>query len=212
MSGSMGLIAFRDGTAQHSWLGPLVKSDTAQDPRRLHGALAKNPNVDIQVFIHEAGSMVTGDREPADLPLDNAALLALAEFLDEVLSISGKSLHKAFGLGTMPVLEMSLRQAAIEFPAIFGELDLLPTFSIDPSLFVAQVDLLPRTGRRNHVLQAARSLINGRMNAITEALPNERKRKKSLWELGEIWAKGREKLADVGIADDMEQAFRALVA
>ncbi len=210
LSGSMGLIAFRDGTAQHSWLGPLVTGDTAQDPRRLHGALAKNPNVDIQVFVHETGSMVTGDAVPADSPLDNAALLVLAEFLDEVLSISGKSLHKAFGLGTMPVLEMSLRQTAIEFPVIFGELDLRPTFSIDMSLFVAQVDQLPQTGRRHHVLQAVRSLITGRVKAITEALPNERKRKKSMKELDDIWARGRNKLAEVRIADDLEPAFGAL--
>ncbi len=212
LGGRLGMVLVREGAPTNlfcsAWIQP--GGHPMESMTQLSSLLMRHPLTRLDYFSLEAAALQSQHLPVVEPPLEPAQAEALASFLAHALAESGKALDRAFGLGAGPILGKYFDEAAATFPALFGEIQLGENHSLRADELLELIDMLPITGRRSVVTLGFVEVLEGRIQAIRDALPNARKQKRVFKALLESWRAHRPWLVELGLAERLEPVFRMM--
>ncbi len=173
----------------------------------LNSVLRQHPMTRLDFFTLDSSAMQTQSLPVADKPFDSQDAEILVRFLVEAMKQMGTALTKQFGLGSGPILQKYLDLAADAYPEILSGLDYDETKSPDAEQLLQRIEQLPRTGRRDMVVEALAFILQQRARALKDALPNQRKLKKAFDPYVRLWKKQREELAKRDLSFPFESLY-----
>jgi serine/threonine protein kinase len=209
----LGMVLVRDGAISDLFCSAWCQAN-AVDPQAsitsLASLLRSHPLTRLDFYALDAGALRTQEMPVVDQPFEYADAEALVAFVSQAMRSSGEALGKQFGLGSGPILDKYLNNAVDAHPEVLEEVQYDEHKSPLPESLLGQIDRLPRTGRRQTVLDALITLLTERGRAVQDTLPAKRKRKKVMQSYLDVWNQHLPGLASQGLAEPFKPLFREL--
>ncbi len=211
----LGMVLVRDGAISELFCSAWCQAN-ATDPQAsitsLASLLRAHPLTRLDFYALDAGALRTQEMPMVDQPFEVADAEALVAFVSQAMRSSGEALGKQFGLGSGPILDKYLNNAMDAHPAVLEEVQYDEHKSPLPESLLGQIDRLPRTGRRQAVLDALLTLLTERGHAVRDTLKSKRKRKKVIQSYLDVWNQHLPGLASLGLAEPFKPLFREIGA
>lgn len=214
LGGKLGLVVLREGDVRALYGGALL-TDSSTAPTsmvQLGSALGRHPLTRLDFYSLEAAALQSRETPAMDPPLELEEASRVAAFVEELFAVSAEQLGRAFGLGAGPILAKYFELAAGDHPALLGDVEMDGKHGLPERTLLAQIETLPKTGRRAAVLDAAHALVAERLEAVRAALPSARKQRKVLRALLPVWERHRPALQDKDLAAPFAPLFDGLGA